>query len=197
MTLTNLPLLDIWNKLFLSNFLNTLPLISTNCVWERTEAKKKEMQLAGVIIQKIQTIMLQLHLIINMLSLIFLGHMKTNNLSKIWFESMRIYFICAWLKLLKLSHQAACCVLYRHIHVPICMCTVSVYIVYVYWRCWTSWWWARTCCGSWRRHWGWRLGPWWGWHGGLRDRHSGKQPTLKSKLPLNTAPIKPITRNVT
>lgn len=26
-----LPLLDIWNKLFFPNFLNTLPLISTNC----------------------------------------------------------------------------------------------------------------------------------------------------------------------
>lgn len=25
------PLLDIWNRLFFSNFLNTLPLISTNC----------------------------------------------------------------------------------------------------------------------------------------------------------------------
>lgn len=30
-SLNILPLLDIWNKLFFPNFLNTLPLISTNC----------------------------------------------------------------------------------------------------------------------------------------------------------------------
>lgn len=35
-----LPLLDIWNKLFFSNFLNTLPLISTNCDGEIRRTKK-------------------------------------------------------------------------------------------------------------------------------------------------------------
>jgi len=37
MTLNNLPLFDIWNKLFFSNFLNTFALISTNWTAEQKE----------------------------------------------------------------------------------------------------------------------------------------------------------------
>lgn len=71
------PLLDIWNKLFFSNFLNTLPLISTNYVWEKR--KKKDRNVVSTFMTKnknrrqIITVMLQVqHFITNIPALMFL-----------------------------------------------------------------------------------------------------------------------------